>query len=441
MKKSLLTRPSWQNPKTLFLFGGVIFLLLTLVLVWAMVEQSKKSQDARSQASEGSPELFGVDYNLTRRCIKGTNPTGLNYFQDLQQCLAGKNWTIAVQAEKTLGQTCTGVVNQSIPLNGTGPMTLEWLNHTDEFGKPNYTIHMKTDFSSKTHPCGDNTYTWYAFMDHVNNGGGPHLRPDQITHSFRVNHNDYAPNGSVRVMAGWQGYWNGKSYQLEIDLLRTNVTSDAYPTDPQVIQKYDSAAVTYYELSGAAYGLTIANLQEKDITIPWNTIVQQLVASGKLPAPTQGWTNSATVALYIATEVHNFSPTNAAISDIWFTNWREKPAVVPASPLPSPSPSPSPLPSPTPTVNPPSPTPSPSPTPKPPSPTPSPSPSPIAETECSKADINQSGTVDLSDYSILVSNFLKSPLLNPRADITGDKIADLRDFSVMVRYFLKPCSP
>lgn len=55
------------------------------------------------------------------------------------------------------------------------------------------------------------------------------------------------------------------------------------------------------------------------------------------------------------------------------------------------------------------------------------------------ADIDQSGTTDLRDYSILVTNFLKDPPSDPRADIDQNGRIDLLDYSILVRNFLKPC--
>lgn len=57
------------------------------------------------------------------------------------------------------------------------------------------------------------------------------------------------------------------------------------------------------------------------------------------------------------------------------------------------------------------------------------------------ADLNQSGVVDLSDYTILVNNFFKNPLLNSRADVNGDGAVDLTDYSLLAASFLQQCVP
>ena len=58
------------------------------------------------------------------------------------------------------------------------------------------------------------------------------------------------------------------------------------------------------------------------------------------------------------------------------------------------------------------------------------------------ADINQDGIVDLTDFSILVANFLQTSS-NPynQADINQDGIVDLSDFSFILANFLKTGAP
>ncbi len=53
------------------------------------------------------------------------------------------------------------------------------------------------------------------------------------------------------------------------------------------------------------------------------------------------------------------------------------------------------------------------------------------------SDINQDRVVDLSDYSILVSNFLKPTISVARADINRDGVVDLSDYSLLVSDFFR----
>lgn len=57
-----------------------------------------------------------------------------------------------------------------------------------------------------------------------------------------------------------------------------------------------------------------------------------------------------------------------------------------------------------------------------------------------RADINQDGIVDLTDYSQVATNFLKTVFSNPRIDINSDGIIDLSDYSQIAINFLKPAT-
>ncbi len=59
--------------------------------------------------------------------------------------------------------------------------------------------------------------------------------------------------------------------------------------------------------------------------------------------------------------------------------------------------------------------------------------------EACNADIDQSGSVDLSDYVLLARDFLRSPLLNPRSNISKDSgnQVDISDYVILIRWFLQ----
>lgn len=76
-----------------------------------------------------------------------------------------------------------------------------------------------------------------------------------------------------------------------------------------------------------------------------------------------------------------------------------------------------------------------------PSPSPSVSPSPSlnpspSPSQCMPADINADGVVNLMDYSILASQFMKDPLTILRADINGDGVVNVFDYSILVTYLM-----
>jgi hypothetical protein len=73
------------------------------------------------------------------------------------------------------------------------------------------------------------------------------------------------------------------------------------------------------------------------------------------------------------------------------------------------------------------------------SPTSAPTPSPTALPQSCAADINGDRVIDLSDYTILVRDFLKRPPSNPKADFNRDGVVDLSDYVILVARFLKSC--
>jgi len=86
-----------------------------------------------------------------------------------------------------------------------------------------------------------------------------------------------------------------------------------------------------------------------------------------------------------------------------------------------------------------SPTPSPSPSPSvTPTPSPSPTPTPPPSDVCA-ADINQDGTVNIVDYTILATNFFQTQLTTPRADINQDGNVNIVDYTLLAGHFFETC--
>lgn len=265
----------------------------------------------------------GWDYNFTKRCLKSTNFNAPNYFSDTTQCGSGpKNWTIAVQSEKTLGASCPGPNNQSFPINTKGsPVTINWLPHSDEFGKSNWSVNIKTDLYNNTHPCGAGYFTWVMFMDHVNQNGGPLPRPDRLKLSATVNFNDYVVSGATRAIAMWQGYWDGKFHSIELTFQGKN-WGDNYPADAALFDVKSLDYLDFIAVDGKAFGIEVPRLKDTVIQIPWNTIIQNLVDKGTLKAPSIGWANATTEAVGLGYEVNNTALVNSAVADLWLTNFR-----------------------------------------------------------------------------------------------------------------------
>lgn len=260
-------------------------------------------------AGSSCSATYGWDYNLQHRCIKSISAGQPNYYEDTTDCpVAGRNWTIANQSEKALQATCTGVNSQSLPINAGGPLSLLWAPHVDELGRKNQQAILKSNFIDFAHPCGAGSYTWYAFFDHKHHNGGPNYpKPSETVFHANVWYDDFAPNGGSRLIATYAGEWNNQGITVEIDLQSVG-WGDAFPSSPLLVQKKfnPSPPFQWVELDGKALGITVPRKQDTPLTIPWYSILSQLVAQGHLTGPSNGdLSTGVTTALNIATEVRN----------------------------------------------------------------------------------------------------------------------------------------
>ena len=271
------------------------------------------------------PTPFGFDYNLTKRCVKTTSPSESNYYEETSQCdpppvpgVPSKHWTLAIQSERVAGVACPGPENQSFLINSGGPVTLDWLPHTDEFGNSNWSVGMKTNFHDFTHPCGGGCFNWYMFMDHISEGGGPFPAPDRLQFGATVNYNDFCPNGGARALALFQGFWNGKQRLVELLFQSTN-WGGSEPGNPVIVHRVEDGVLQYLAVHGQYFGIQVPKLQDVQLTVPWHGILNTLINQGYLPVPSGGW---STQAVGIGHEVYNAAPNLAAIAALWFTNFR-----------------------------------------------------------------------------------------------------------------------
>ncbi len=265
---------------------------------------------------------WGWDYNLTHRCVRSPVPGGQNYYEDTTECTAAdRNWSVAVQAEKSLQSTCSGIQTQSLPINAGGGLTLDWQPHTDEFGRPNWLVIMHSDFVTHAHPCGATTWTWYAFQDQWGQGGGPLPRPQQLVFRATLWYDDWAPHGAARLSAMYSGGWDGHGVIVEVDLAHRN-WDDAYPGVADIVQVANIPAFQWVEMDGTAMGLGIPRQQDTPVTIHWGPILADLVARGYLIGPQNGWSTADTSSCTLSTEVRNDTTSNAVSAELRFTNFR-----------------------------------------------------------------------------------------------------------------------
>ena len=282
-----------------------------------------------------SPDGYGWDYNLTKRCVKSPHPDQDNYYEDTTECEAGgNNWQVAVQSEGSIDASCPGPRNQSFLINGPdSPVTMNWVEHTDEFGNPNWLVDLKTNFNDNTHPCGDGNFTWFVLQNKHKAGDIILPRPDRAILEATVWYNDFLPNGAGRVFAGWSGRWNNKTFAIEVAFSATN-WGDAHE-DEDIIAIMSGLTYegqggfgldTFVLMDGTNMGLGITKEENNDVQVNFGEIVLDLVSRGILPAPTDGWQNSITTGVELGTEAHNWGETSSVITHLRFTNVRIKDA-------------------------------------------------------------------------------------------------------------------
>lgn len=260
---------------------------------------------------------YGWDFNLTRRCARTVcEDSSPYYFEDTAQCVSASSWLVAVESEASLGASCPGPANCSFLINGPdSPVRLEWHEHAGECG-PNWTVHMLVDHSAYPSPCAGDYWTWFAFMDHDQTGGGPYPPALNTTTHHLLNYSDYTSqaNSSARVFIGGQWWWGGKARAIEFNLALSQ-WGDADP-HPGLIVRFDTPAFEFLALDATYWNLQISKNVDTGVDIPWGQILQDTVASGWLESPSS-WNEVSSMAYFVGIEVKN-----RAIASLWHSDFR-----------------------------------------------------------------------------------------------------------------------
>lgn len=264
-----------------------------------------------------SGEKFGQDFNLTHRCVRTVcDPSSPYYYEDKTGCNSPSSWLIAVESEASLGASCPGPVNCSFLINGPqSPVTIEWFPHKSDCGD-NWTVHMLVDHSKYPSPCSGDYWTWFAFMDHQQTGGGPYPPAiDTISH-HTLNFSSYTPtlDTSARVFIGGQWWWKGKARMIEFNL-NLQQWGDADP-HPGLIVRFDTPDFEFLALDASYWGLNIIQGQDTAVEIPWGRILQDAVGFGWFTPPSS-WSDAIPMAYFIGVEVKN-----KGIASLWHTDFR-----------------------------------------------------------------------------------------------------------------------
>lgn len=287
------------------------------------------TDDATGSASSGTGTEWGWNYGLTDPVIASPFATEANYFSTTGTDATNLNhWTIAIESENAPGVSSPGPAAQSFPITDltATPLakpdvaTLQVTPTAGSAGQGAYSVDLKTDLYNYTQPGGAGYFTWYAFGENVDLGGGPLPTANVAEFDANLLYNAWLPNAGARATVMWQAYWNNQSFEIEIDLNRASTDWGA-STGTLVQYTRTSPGVLYVQLNGAALGLTLLPGVQTHVHIDWGTIIQSLVAQGVLPAPVGGWSNTVSQAAYVSTELMNQSPTGAGITDMWINNY------------------------------------------------------------------------------------------------------------------------
>jgi hypothetical protein len=144
--------------------------------------------------------------------------------------------------------------------------------------------------------------------------------PNKIQVSADLYYNDYTPAAASRLTFGLQVWWDGKSHIIEVDPYVSSNWGDAHP-DADIISNGEYPSFQFIHMDGAALGITATLRKNQTVTVPWYTIVKNLIDRGILPKP-QDWNQVATQSTYIATEFKNNVPRGAGSADLWFSNYK-----------------------------------------------------------------------------------------------------------------------
>lgn len=273
---------------------------------------------SNNSAATGSPIIVtnaqGAVPTL-KRCVRSPlshDPSAANSFEDRSECdlTDGTNLAVPIQAEIYPGQSCVGPKSQSLPIDRSGqpaPTTLQWIGNRGA-----WTMNLKQDYVNFDHACGVGAATWYGLMRHTGIGGGNLPKPANLVHSVVFNYAQEVSRAEARLIASFEGVWNGRAHLVEINLISKWTPQPGRPAD---VVYLDPGATfsqygTYLALNAAAFSANLIQGRVSEnmvlrVTLAWGPILQHLVGRGLLPAPTDGWDQAQTQAVFLGTEIHN----------------------------------------------------------------------------------------------------------------------------------------
>lgn len=267
---------------------------------------------------------WGWNYGLTKPVVASPFANETNYFNKGMASVASAHWTIAIESENAPGASAPGPICQSFPITditkapGANPGVATF--QTAPHGAASLSVNLKTDLYQNAQPAGPGYFTWYAFGENIDLGGGPLPAPNMAEFEANLLYGAWLPNASARVSVDYQGWWNGQSFQIEIDLNRQG--NDWGVNSGKLVQNVQrTAALTFVQINGAALGLSLIPGIETHVHVDWGSLLQTLIDQGTIAAPVGGWLNSSSQAFYVSTELENHAATHSGTTDVWINGF------------------------------------------------------------------------------------------------------------------------
>ena len=279
-------------------------------------------------AGKTSALLYGWDPGLRRQCISSPDPHGNGpesrfFYTDRRDCRSSRHWTVAVQSEKELDQSCPGPRNQSFAINGPdSPVKLTWLPN----GRHRKTLKLTTDFIGFPHPCGGGYFTNYVIKEQLEHGGGPFPLVHDALFSVDVKHvnslND--PRSASRVFVGIEAWWKvskkgkGKKFTIEINTQENWGDKLDGPAMDKIGDGFLAIDGKYPEI-----GIYMDPGKYSRVVVDVEKIFKWAVAAGYFESPVGGnWRNIKLSSVFVGSETYNKTDVNALKTEVWLRNWK-----------------------------------------------------------------------------------------------------------------------
>lgn len=114
--------------------------------------------------------------------------------------------------------------------------------------------------------------------------------------------------------------YRGKAHGIEVCFAMANWGDNDPAAD--VVSVIQNDSLEFVLMDGVAMGFTALRGHETQLKLPWHRIIQDLVRRGYFKPPQHGWERAQTAAVYVGTEVNNFTASGAARAILFVEDFR-----------------------------------------------------------------------------------------------------------------------